>query len=161
MDCTTLQHDLDKIYKWTKTSQLPLNDQKCEYMHIRRRKLAGNAFPEYHIDGSTVKQTDVLKYLGVSITPDLDFTTHITNTTGKASKVLGLLKRTMPRATASAKSLAYKTVCRPTLEYASVVWSPHRKGNTRNLEAVQRKAFRWSHRLKRTDRISSHMLAEG
>ena len=85
-------------------------------MHIRRRKLAGNALPDYHIDGSTVKQTDILKYLGVSITPDLDLTTHITNTTGKASKVLGLLKRTMPRATASAKFLAYETVCRPTLE---------------------------------------------
>ena len=41
------------------------------------------------------------------------------------------------------KLLAYSTLCKPILEYASEVWDPSSKQLEQQIEAVQRKAFRF------------------
>ena len=47
--------------------------------------------------------------------------------------------RTCPR---KIKHLAYTTLVRPILEYASIIWDPHTKSNTLKLETVQRRSAR-------------------
>ena len=42
-----------------------------------------------------------------------------------------------------AKSIAYKAIVRPCLEYASVVWSPHTVSDIDAIESVQKRAARW------------------
>ena len=44
---------------------------------------------------------------------------------------------------AIAKSLAYKALIRPCLEYGCTVWSPHSQKDKAVLESVQRRAARW------------------
>ena len=44
------------------------------------------------------------------------------------------------------KSVAYKTLIWPQLEYASTVWSPHTATDIQKVEAVQRRAVRWKYR---------------
>ena len=44
---------------------------------------------------------------------------------------------------AHAKNVAYKSIVRPCLEYACVVWSPHSAKDSALLEAVQNRAARW------------------
>ena len=39
--------------------------------------------------------------------------------------------------------MAYNTIVRPQVEYASAVWSPHTKENNKKIEFVQRRAARW------------------
>ena len=41
------------------------------------------------------------------------------------------------------KEMAYKTLVRPQVEYASPVWSPHTKENIDKIEMTQRRAARW------------------
>ena len=41
------------------------------------------------------------------------------------------------------KDTCYKTMIRPIVEYAAIIWSPHMQSQINNLETVQRKAARF------------------
>ena len=64
------------------------------------------------------------KYLGVIIQSDLKFTTHIKQKVARAKQQLGIIKRALHGAIKKTKLLAYSTLCRPLVEYASSVWDP-------------------------------------
>ena len=55
------------------------------------------------------------------------------------------------------RSFAYKTICRPILEYASYTWSPHLVKHINVIEAINRKAFRWAYYKRRHNQISELM----
>ena len=56
---------------------------------------------------------------------------------------MAFLRRNIRPASQRAKSTAYKTFVRPTLEYASTVWSPHTDTDSNQLEMEQRRAARF------------------
>ena len=86
------------------------------------------------------------KYLGVTILDDLPWSTHINNITKSANQTLGFLKRNIRVHYKDLKSVAYKTLVRPQLEYASTLWSPHTATDIQKVEAIQRRAARWVYR---------------
>ena len=61
----------------------------------------------------------------------------------KANQTLGFLKRNIKVHNKDLKSVAYKTLVRPQLEYVSTVWSPSTAINIHKLESVQQGAARW------------------
>ena len=62
--------------------------------------------------------------LGVLISNKFDWSGHINKNESEAMRTLGLLKRALSVAPEKVKCLAYKTLCRPKLEYAVEVWDP-------------------------------------
>ena len=64
----------------------------------------------------------------------------VKKTVAKGNQTLGVLKRNLRHCPRSIKDMAYKTILRPKLEYASAVWDPFTEDNNRKLEAVQRRA---------------------
>ena len=71
----------------------------------------------------------------------------------KGSKSLGFIKRNIRSSRSSTRELAYKALVRPTVEYASSVWSPHQGELKYAIERVQRRAARYV--TKRYDRLDS------
>ena len=90
-----------------------------------------------------LENTTSANYLGVDITSDLNWNSHISRITTNANKTLGFIKRNIVTKNENVKTLAYKTLVRPQLEYASTVWHPHTKLNINKLEMIQRRALRW------------------
>ena len=86
---------------------------------------------------------DNIKYLGVTITNDLKWNTHISNICTKANRTLGFLKRTLYSCPLNVKEAAYKGMVRPILEYGSSVWDPHTGKLQEELEKVQNRAARF------------------
>ena len=85
---------------------------------------------------------DTIKYLGVTISKDLKWNTHV-NVCIKANRTLGFLRRNLSSCPQDVKETAYKGLVRPILEYASPVWDPHGIVVQEELEKVQNRAARF------------------
>ena len=159
-DSQLLQADLDRLQTWATTWQMQFNVQKCEYMRLSRRSREPDVIPIYYLNDCSLTPVSVIKYLGIYIDEHLTFNRHINETCKKATGTLHMLMRTLKKARLRTRSLAYKTICRPILEYASQSWSPHMEKHNKSLEAINRKAFRWAHYKRKYDHISDLMVQE-
>ena len=101
------------------------------------------------------------KYLGVTISDNLYWSKHITTTTTKANARLSFIKRNLKDCPQQLKEIAYFSLVRSFVDYASAVWDPHQKFNQVKLEMVQRRAAARfvKSRYKRTDSVTA-MLDE-
>ena len=77
------------------------------------------------------------KYLGITITDNMDWGQHVSEISSNATKTLGFHRRNLAFAPRSTKKVAYKTLVRPQLEYAAPIWSPHSKLQINQIEKVQ------------------------
>ena len=82
-------------------------------------------------------------YLGVLLSEDMSFTPHISTTCLKASRTIGFLMRNLRNCPQKRRETAYKTMCRPILEYAAPVWDPFLMGDIKKMEKIQRKGARF------------------
>ena len=141
-DCQLLQEDLDHICDWANKWQLRLNASKCEALLISNKRRAISF--EYFVNHSPLAWRSTVKYLGVLLRSNLSWSDHCKHVSAKASKTLNFLSHTLWGATTVAKSMTYKYLVRPLLEYACMVWNPHTVSDKTSLEYVQRRAARWA-----------------
>lgn len=142
-DQNALQDDLNRVEKWCDDWLMTLNPSKCKLISFHRRH---NPFSShYTITKTPVDLTQSNKYLGIIIRHDLSWREHVASIISSANKTLGFLKRHLRHATKEVKLLAYNTLVRPRLEYASPIWSPHQAYLIDALEAVQNRAARFIH----------------
>ena len=80
---------------------------------------------EYTLHQQRLEQVQSAKYLGITISDDLDWGQHISEISSKATKTLGFLRRNLAFAPRHTKEVAYKTLVRPKLEYAAPIWHPY------------------------------------
>ena len=92
-----------------------------------------------------------MKYLGVTVDSKLRWHKHLSNIAAKGNSTLGFIRRNVTTTSEEVKSLAYKQLVRPVLEYASSAWDAQET----SLEAVQRRAPRLVCGIRRTDRKTS------
>jgi hypothetical protein len=81
-------------------------------------------------------------YLGLHISEDIKWTTHITNVTKKTNSTLGFLRRNLKYCPKDCKKTAYISLVhvRSTMEYGVIVWDPYTIVDTNKLERIQRRA---------------------
>ena len=141
VDQDGLQRDLEALQQWATTWGMTFNANKCYLMNINRTRnhLAHNYSLNNHILQTLTRE----KYLGITISNDLNWSTHINTITNKCNSKLGFLRRNLSRCPQKLKETAYISLVRPTLEYAASVWDPHLIKDRNYLEAVQRKAARF------------------
>ena len=101
-----------------------------------------------------------VKYLGITISENMDWGQHISFFFSKATKTLGFLHRNLAFAPKSTKEVAYKTLVRPKLESSAPVWSPYSKLQINQVEKVQRTAARWTCRRWRNTSSVGEVLDE-
>ena len=112
---------------------------KCNMMQLTR-KFSNKIRASYTFKDTVLENVDNIKYLGVSITNDLKWNTHISNICTKANRTLGFLRRTLFSCPKDVKEAAYKEMVRPILKYGSSVWDPYTDKLQEELEMVENRA---------------------
>ena len=139
---------------------MKFNLAKCHSMRVARHQHHKQIFFDYSIHNQTLENVQSAKYLGITITDNMDWGQHVSEISSKATKTLGFLCRNLAFAPRSTKEVAYKTLVRPKLEYAAPIWSPHSKLQINQIEKVQRTAARWTCRRCRNTSSVGEMLHE-
>lgn len=137
-DHLALQEDLRKLEAWAHDWGMRFNAKKCNIISIKKK----SDF-RYQLCGEILREVDSTVYLGVTISKDLKWHAHISNTTRKANYTFGFLRRNLRFCPRESKKTAYVALVRSTLEYATAAWDPHQQGDIDKLERIQRRAARF------------------
>ena len=97
----------------------------------------------YTLDGHILQQVQNNPYLGLQISEDLKWTTHITNVAKKANSTLGFLRRNLRFCPKECKKTPYISLVRSTMEYGAIAWDPYTTSDINKLERIQRRAARF------------------
>ena len=98
------------------------DQSKCQILHITRSTCPVET--QYKLRGQVLEAVSDAKYLGVTINLELNWNKHINNITTKAKRTLRFLRRNLKTRHPGIMEMAYKTLVKPKVEHASVVWSP-------------------------------------
>ena len=137
-DHEILQNDLIELEKWTSRWGMRFNAKKCYVMSIRN---TSSHF--YELDNTILQQVTSNPYLGITLSEDLQWSTHIQNITKKANLTLAYLRRNLKNCPEECRKLAYISLVRSTLEYGSSIWDPYLLKDINSIEKVQRQAARF------------------
>ena len=108
------------------------------------------------IHNHNLQTTNTAKYLGIHIHNTLNWNTHINKTVPRANTTSAFLHRNIRTCPRKIKHLAYTTLVRRILEYASIIWDPHTAANIHTLETVQcRSDRRIMHNYNRHARVTT------
>ena len=93
-DCEALQEDLNKLHDWEEKWQLRFNATKCNILratHARKKIITKN----YKLNGVSLAETSSTTYLGVELSADMKWNTHVKKTAAKGNQMLGVLRRNL------------------------------------------------------------------
>ena len=92
-DAEKLQEDLTKLEKWEQTWQMKFHPDKCQVLTITRKKEPIHF--DYVLHGHKLEHVQTAKYMGVTISHDMRWNTHVDNIVKKGNQALGFLRRNL------------------------------------------------------------------
>ena len=102
-----------------------VSSAKCNSLSVTRSHTPHAI--NYTLKGHVFESVNTAKYLGITLSSDMAWATHMNNITAITNKILSFLRRNLQIIQEETKSLAYKSMVRSNLEYCSSIWAPHTK----------------------------------
>ena len=124
-DCEELQRDIDKIYKWSQRWKLEFNTKKRHTMEMGRSK--NKPTWEYKMGGVNILKSKEERDLGVMIQDTLSPEKHINGIFRSTYNLLANIRVAFNYLDKEMMKKIITSIIRPKLEYAAVVWSPHKQ----------------------------------
>ena len=84
-DCLILQEDLDSLGLWEADWQMKFNVAKCHSMRVTRHYSHKQIIHDYTLHQQTLENVQSAKYLGITITENMDWGQHISDISSKAT----------------------------------------------------------------------------
>ena len=119
-DHLKLQEDLQNLEKWADTWGMEFNAKKCHILSVKNKT---SFF--YQLCGEILKNVSSTTYLGLNISNDLKWSTHVRDLCSKASSRLGFIRRNLQHCPLTTRKNAYLALVRSVMEYGAAIWDPH------------------------------------
>ena len=138
-DQIALQKDLNLLENWGNTWAMSFKAAKCNIMRVSRTR--DPKLFNYSLTRQVREGVMDAKYLGVTLSNDLERSKHIATMTNKANS--NFLHRNLKGCPEKLKQTAYFSLIHSFMEYGATVWDPYQKYNSDKIERVQRRAARF------------------
>ena len=132
-DPKKLEAAMGVVEAWSQKWQLFLSAEKCQSI-----SLGAGPQHQFTLLGHPLPQENQIKDLGIIIDPSLNFSIHIEKVAKKAKSASWVVLKCFNSGRVQALTRAYVTYIRPKVEYATQVWSPQSKADTKLIEGVQK-----------------------
>ena len=83
-DTVKLQKDIDRLGSWARKWGMRFQPVKCNMIQLTNKRTS-KIQDSYKLEGTVLENVESIKYLGVTITQDLKWNTHISNVCTKAN----------------------------------------------------------------------------
>ena len=83
-DCLTLQEDLTSLGQWEADWQMKFNEAKCHSLRVTRHQHHKQILFDYSLHNQTLENVQSAKYLGITITNNMDWGQHVSEISSKA-----------------------------------------------------------------------------
>ena len=93
-DTVKLQRDINRFGRWARKWGMRFGPTKCNLLQLTM-KWVKKVIASHTLGGTVLQNVDRIKYLGVTITNDLMWDTHVGNICTKANRTLGFLRRNL------------------------------------------------------------------
>lgn len=132
---------------------MSFHPDKCNVLRVTRARTS--VVFNYCLKGQQLQEESQSKYLGVDISSNLSWNSHIDRIVKKGNSMLGFLQRNLRINNRETKASAYYSIVRPNLEYCASIWSPHTAQAKHKIEMVQRRAARYTtNRYRNTSSVT-------
>ncbi|CAF4459167.1 unnamed protein product [Didymodactylos carnosus] len=143
----TINRDLVRVQKWTDTWYIPLNISKYEAItfstqYYRARSLL---LPPLILVSTALVESEEVRYLGLWLTYDLSWTTHIHKICARSNSILGLMTYHKRLLTRNTLEIIYKAFVLTLFNYACVIYSITTDYNIQKIQNIQYNAARIIH----------------
>ena len=91
-DTMKLQKDIDRLGSLARRLGMRFQPVICNMMQLTRKRIK-KIHASYTLDGTDLENVESIKYIGIKITSDLRWNTHVSNVCTKANRTLGFLRR--------------------------------------------------------------------
>jgi len=148
-----INHALEEVLDWGTRNCVKFNASKTQSIFISTKR---SEYPSTIImDGVNISNSDDISLLGVKISSNLSWNTHITFLAKRACRKLNFLFRARHYFRSNDLLQLYKAQIRPLLEYCSHIWGAAPDSVLNLLDRVQARAVRLINDPSITENLSS------
>ena len=135
-----LNTEICKVLNWLIANKLSINIKKTNYMIFKsRQKKLNNPNLRISIHGELIKQKHSVKFLGVFVDENLDWKEHIHIISGKISRSIGILSKSMFYLSKETLFKLYFSLVYPYLYYRKyIIWGCTYGTNLERLKVLQK-----------------------
>ena len=144
---STIHHwsfkDIKHVSIWFKVNKLALNLTKTNYIifRTRNRRLPTN-LPDVYIDNVVISRLQNVKFLGVLINENLDWSNHISSIYKCLARNVGILTKLKFTLPCNVLYMLYNSIVVPHLNYCNYIWGNTYKSHLTKINIIQKKAVR-------------------
>ena len=133
---------LESTNTWFNNNQLILNEDKTKYMHFN--KANSNPSPSYDTNQSlnSIKPTSESKFLGITLTSNMSWHSHINQVASKVKPGIAILYKTRDLVNETILLQVYYAIVQSHLNYGIIIWGGAPQYLIDLLLKLQKKALR-------------------
>lgn len=137
-----INKQLEKMYSWLCTNKLKLNRGKSKFILIKSARYNDNIKCDIRVANEKLGQVEEYKYLGVIIDNVSSFKKHVQYVIRKMSAKMQFIRRVDKDLSAYVRSVLYKAIVAPHLQYCSTIFIELNKTQIETLQVCQNRALR-------------------